>query len=40
MTAPKPRGKSGKFVKTGRKTKRSGPPPRIAKKLGRKPKSA
>ena len=36
MAAPKPRGKRGKFVKTGRKVKRSGPPPRIAKKLGRK----
>lgn len=30
------RGKSGKFVKTGKPVKRSSPPPRIAKKLGRK----
>jgi hypothetical protein len=36
VTAPKPRGKKGKFVKTGRTPKKSGPPPRIAKKLGRK----
>lgn len=34
--AAKKRGKSGKFVKTGKPVKRSGPPPRIAKKLGRK----
>jgi hypothetical protein len=38
FAAPKPRGKRGQFVKTGRPTKKSGPPPRIAKKLGRKPK--
>lgn len=36
MAKAKPRGKSGKFVKTGRKVARKGPPPRIAKKLGRK----
>lgn len=36
MGASKPKGKSGKFVKTGRKTKASKIPPRIAKKLGRK----
>lgn len=36
MAARKPRGKRGKFVKTGRKVKRKGPPPRIARKLGRK----
>lgn len=38
MSAPKPRGKRGQFVKTGRKVARKGPPPKIAKKLGRKPK--
>jgi hypothetical protein len=36
MPAKKPRGKSGKFVKTGRKVKRTGIPPRIAKKIGKK----
>ena len=36
MAAPKPRGSKGKFVKTGRKITRKGPPPRIAKKIGRK----
>lgn len=30
------RGKKGKFVSSGKPVKRSGPPPRIAKKLGRK----
>lgn len=35
MTKAK-RGKRGKFVKTGKPVKRSGPPPRIAKKIGRK----
>lgn len=30
------KGKSGKFVKTGKPVKRSKIPPRIAKKIGRK----
>lgn len=35
MAKAKPRGKKGKFVKTGRKTKSKSIPPRIAKKIGK-----